>query len=57
MDVSLLFIDEYKHYNSSFTACPQVAQNGLEVMSALVERMGPEFSHYVPTVLPHIIDR
>nr|XP_032525396.1 CLIP-associating protein isoform X1 [Danaus plexippus plexippus]XP_032525397.1 CLIP-associating protein isoform X1 [Danaus plexippus plexippus]XP_032525398.1 CLIP-associating protein isoform X1 [Danaus plexippus plexippus]XP_032525399.1 CLIP-associating protein isoform X1 [Danaus plexippus plexippus]XP_032525400.1 CLIP-associating protein isoform X1 [Danaus plexippus plexippus] len=35
----------------------KVAQNGLEVMSALVERMGPEFSHYVPTVLPHIIDR
>ncbi|XP_038217612.1 CLIP-associating protein [Zerene cesonia] len=35
----------------------KVAQNGLEVLGALVERMGPEFSHYVPTVLPHIIDR
>ncbi|XP_072937577.1 CLIP-associating protein [Epargyreus clarus] len=35
----------------------KVAQNGLEVLAALAERMGPEFSHYVPTVLPHIIDR
>ncbi|CAG4965766.1 unnamed protein product [Colias eurytheme] len=35
----------------------KVAQNGLEVLCAVAERMGPEFSHYVPTVLPHIIDR
>uniref|UniRef100_A0A2A4K084 TOG domain-containing protein n=1 Tax=Heliothis virescens TaxID=7102 RepID=A0A2A4K084_HELVI len=35
----------------------KVAQNALEVLTALAERMGPEFSHYVPTVLPHIIDR
>ncbi|KAL4712183.1 hypothetical protein ACJJTC_011044 [Scirpophaga incertulas] len=35
----------------------KVAQNGLEAMAALAERMGPEFSHFVPTVLPHIIDR
>ncbi|XP_041986016.1 CLIP-associating protein [Aricia agestis] len=35
----------------------KVAQNGLEVLSAVAERMGHEFSHYVPTVLPHIIDR
>ncbi|XP_047541349.1 CLIP-associating protein isoform X2 [Vanessa atalanta] len=35
----------------------KVAQSGLEVISAIAERMGHEFSHYVPTVLPHIIDR
>ncbi|XP_064075639.1 CLIP-associating protein isoform X3 [Vanessa tameamea] len=35
----------------------KVAQSGLEVISALAERMGHEFSHYVPTALPHIIDR
>ncbi|CAK1549063.1 unnamed protein product [Leptosia nina] len=35
----------------------KVAQNGLEVIAAIAERMGQEFSHYVPTVLPHIIDR
>ncbi|XP_052757139.1 CLIP-associating protein isoform X2 [Galleria mellonella] len=35
----------------------KVAQNGLEVLAALADRMGPDFSHYVPTVLPHIIDR
>ncbi|CAH1643073.1 unnamed protein product [Spodoptera littoralis] len=35
----------------------KVAQNALEVLTALAERMGPEFSHYVPTVLPHVIDR
>ncbi|XP_046974847.1 CLIP-associating protein isoform X2 [Vanessa cardui] len=35
----------------------KVAQSGLEVISALAERMGHEFSHYVPNVLPHIIDR
>ncbi|CAH4031978.1 unnamed protein product [Pieris brassicae] len=35
----------------------KVAQNGLEVIAAIAERMGPEFSPYVPTVLPHIIDR
>ncbi|XP_045782682.1 CLIP-associating protein isoform X1 [Maniola jurtina] len=35
----------------------KVAQSGLEVIGALAERMGPEFSHYVSTVLPHIIDR
>ncbi|XP_050359201.1 CLIP-associating protein [Nymphalis io] len=35
----------------------KVAQSGLEVISALSERMGHEFSHYVPNVLPHIIDR
>ncbi|KAG6451585.1 CLIP-associating protein isoform X2 [Manduca sexta] len=35
----------------------KVAQNALEVMTALAERMGPDFSHFVPTVLPHIIDR
>ncbi|CAH0698108.1 unnamed protein product [Spodoptera exigua] len=35
----------------------KVAQNALEVLTALAERMGPEFSHFVPTVLPHIIDR
>ncbi|CAF4741378.1 unnamed protein product [Pieris macdunnoughi] len=35
----------------------KVAQNGLEVIAAIAERMGQEFSPYVPTVLPHIIDR
>ncbi|CAH2056542.1 unnamed protein product, partial [Iphiclides podalirius] len=35
----------------------KIAQNGLEVLAALAERLGPEFSHFVPTVLPHIIDR
>ncbi|CAH0716796.1 unnamed protein product, partial [Brenthis ino] len=35
----------------------KVAQHGLEVIGALAECMGQEFSHYVPTVLPHIIDR
>ncbi|XP_052742849.1 CLIP-associating protein isoform X3 [Bicyclus anynana] len=35
----------------------KVAQSGLEVIGALAERMGPEFSHYVSTVLPHVIDR
>ncbi|KPJ16297.1 CLIP-associating protein [Papilio machaon] len=35
----------------------KIAQNGLEVMTALAERMGPDFSNFVPTVLPHIIDR
>ncbi|KAJ2939326.1 hypothetical protein O0L34_g13423 [Tuta absoluta] len=35
----------------------KVAQNGLEVLCVLAERMGPEFSHYVPTILPHVIDR
>ncbi|KAJ0170134.1 hypothetical protein K1T71_014062 [Dendrolimus kikuchii] len=35
----------------------KVAQNGLEVLTALIERMGPDFTHYVPSVLPHIIDR
>ncbi|GBP40250.1 CLIP-associating protein [Eumeta japonica] len=35
----------------------RVAQNGLEALSAIAERMGGEFSSYVPTVLPHIIDR
>ncbi|XP_013135899.1 PREDICTED: CLIP-associating protein-like [Papilio polytes] len=35
----------------------KIAQNGLEVMTALAERMGSDFSAFVPTVLPHIIDR
>ncbi|CAG5005397.1 unnamed protein product [Parnassius apollo] len=35
----------------------KIAQNGLEVLAALAERMGPEFSNFVPTALPHIIDR
>ncbi|XP_026736915.1 CLIP-associating protein isoform X2 [Trichoplusia ni] len=35
----------------------KVAQNALEVLTALAERMGTEFTHFVPTVLPHIIDR
>ncbi|XP_026325416.1 CLIP-associating protein-like [Hyposmocoma kahamanoa] len=35
----------------------KVAQNGLEVLVALSERMGPELSAFVPTILPHIIDR
>ncbi|XP_075988016.1 CLIP-associating protein isoform X2 [Anticarsia gemmatalis] len=35
----------------------KVAQNALEVLTAVAERMGSEFSPYVPTVLPHIIDR
>lgn len=35
----------------------KIAQNALEVLTALAERMGSEFSPYVPTVLPHIIDR
>ncbi|XP_050673521.1 CLIP-associating protein isoform X2 [Leptidea sinapis] len=35
----------------------KVAQNALEVLTALAEQMGPEFSYYVPNVLPHIIDR
>ncbi|XP_060808798.1 CLIP-associating protein isoform X2 [Amyelois transitella] len=35
----------------------KVAQNGLEVLAAVAERLGHEFSNNVPTVLPHIIDR
>ncbi|XP_028039809.1 CLIP-associating protein isoform X2 [Bombyx mandarina] len=35
----------------------KVAQNGLEVLTVLTERLGQDFSHFVPTVLPHIIDR
>lgn len=35
----------------------KVAQNGLEVLTVLAETTGFEFSTYVPTVLPHVIDR
>ncbi|XP_049882539.1 CLIP-associating protein isoform X2 [Pectinophora gossypiella] len=35
----------------------KVAQNGLEGIAALAERMGHDFTHFVPTILPHIIDR
>ncbi|XP_053621346.1 CLIP-associating protein isoform X2 [Plodia interpunctella] len=35
----------------------KVAQNGLEVLAAVAERLGTDFSNNVPTVLPHIIDR
>ncbi|CAG9134184.1 unnamed protein product [Plutella xylostella] len=35
----------------------KVAQNGLEVVAALAERLGADFSVYVPSVMPHIIDR
>ncbi|KOB76205.1 CLIP-associating protein, partial [Operophtera brumata] len=40
----------------NFKVCSSILEN-LARRAALAERMGPEFSHYVPTVLPHIIDR
>lgn len=35
----------------------QVAQKGLETMTALVERMKSDFKPYVPTVYHAIVDR
>ncbi|XP_077285270.1 CLIP-associating protein isoform X2 [Arctopsyche grandis] len=35
----------------------KVSQNGLEVLTALINRIGADFSAYTPTVLPHVIDR
>lgn len=35
----------------------KVAQKGLEIMTALIERMKNDFKPYVPTVCPAIVDR
>lgn len=35
----------------------KVAQKGLEIMTALVERMKNDFKPYVPTVCPAVVDR
>ncbi|XP_063391307.1 LOW QUALITY PROTEIN: uncharacterized protein LOC134676856 [Cydia fagiglandana] len=54
-DIAAQLLDALVHWLNGGNF--KVAQNGLETIAALAERLGSDFSCYVPSVLPHIIDR
>jgi CLIP-associating protein 1/2 len=50
----------YRHCNIiilSLLSSLQIAQRALEAFTELVQRLGPDFSAYTSTTLPHVVDR